>query len=127
MKVTHILAISTATILGLAPMAHAESTSTRAQVLAEAAEAQRTGDVVDYEMGRKLNELNPSAYPRVVKLPTLPSAPTSAGTTKPGTSTTSAANLIGDLEYDAIAERSAQAIARRDATSQSYQVTGLKR
>jgi hypothetical protein len=37
---------------------------TRAQVLAELVEAQRTGDIVaDSETGKKLNELYPSQYP----------------------------------------------------------------
>ncbi len=35
----------------------------REQVLAELADAQRTGDIVDAKTGMKLNELNPSAYP----------------------------------------------------------------
>jgi len=36
---------------------------TRAQVLAELVEAQRTGDIVDTKTGKKLYELNPSLYP----------------------------------------------------------------
>ena len=36
---------------------------TRAQVLAELADAQRTGDIVDTKTGKRLNELNPSLYP----------------------------------------------------------------
>jgi len=35
----------------------------RAQVLAELAEAQRTGDIVDGKTDKKLNELYPSLYP----------------------------------------------------------------
>ena len=35
----------------------------RAQVLAELADAQRSGDIVDAKTGKKLNELNPGAYP----------------------------------------------------------------
>lgn len=127
MKATRILALSTAAVLSLATLAHAESTLTRAQVLAEAAEARRTGDVIDYETGRKLNEMYPSAYPRVVTLPTLPAAATSAGPAATGVSNSSGANLIGDLEYDAIALRNAQAMARRDASSQSSQMAGAKR
>ena len=37
--------------------------ATRAQVLAELAEAQRTGDIVDAQSGKKLNELHPNLYP----------------------------------------------------------------
>ena len=36
---------------------------TRAQVLAELADAQRTGDIMDYQSGKKLNELHPQLYP----------------------------------------------------------------
>ena len=36
---------------------------TRAQVLAELAEAQRTGDILDGHSGKKLNELWPARYP----------------------------------------------------------------
>ena len=36
---------------------------TRAQVLAELADAQRTGDIVDTKTGKRLYELNPSLYP----------------------------------------------------------------
>lgn len=35
----------------------------RTQVLAELADAQRTGDIVDVKTGKKLNEINPGAYP----------------------------------------------------------------
>ena len=36
---------------------------TRAQVLAELAEAKRTGDLFDTKSGKKLNELYPAMYP----------------------------------------------------------------
>ena len=36
---------------------------TRAQVLAELADAQRTGDIFDAKTGKKLNELYPQLYP----------------------------------------------------------------
>ena len=36
---------------------------TRAQVLAELAEAKRTGDLFDTKSGKKLNELYPQLYP----------------------------------------------------------------
>ena len=39
---------------------------TRAQVLAELAEAQRTGDMVDAKSAKKLNELTPNLYPAKV-------------------------------------------------------------
>ena len=38
----------------------------RAQVLAELAEAQRTGDIVDGKTDKKLNELYPNLYPAKV-------------------------------------------------------------
>ncbi len=57
------LSLLSAVAFASAGLAHADTTVTRAQVLAEAAEAARTGDVLDYETGRKLNELFPGAYP----------------------------------------------------------------
>ena len=36
---------------------------TRSQVLAELAQAQHTGDMVDAHSGKKLNELYPQLYP----------------------------------------------------------------
>lgn len=117
MQVSRTLAIATAAILGLSSLAHAESTLTRAQVKAEAFEAIRSGDVLDYETGRKLNELFPLAYPRTVKAPTLPAA------TQP---TSAKSEQIGDVEYDAIAQRNAQAVARHTAASQQ-QLAGVTR
>lgn len=63
-RTTRLAALSllSAVALSTAGLAHAETTVTRAQVLAEAAEAARTGDVLDYETGRKLNELFPGSY-----------------------------------------------------------------
>ena len=44
--------------------AEASGPKTRAQVLTELAQAQRSGDIVAYgESGKKLNELYPSQYP----------------------------------------------------------------
>lgn len=49
---------------GNALAADAATPKTRAQVLAELAEAQRTGDIVAHgDSGKKLNELYPSQYP----------------------------------------------------------------
>ena len=45
--------------------------ATRAQVLAELAEAQRTGDIVDAQSGKKLNELHPNLYPAKVSASTV--------------------------------------------------------
>ena len=58
----------TAAALGLASTgsALAEQTTvskTRDQVMAELAEARRTGDIVDAKSGKKLNELYPNSYP----------------------------------------------------------------
>jgi len=49
---------------GNALAAEASGPKTRAQVLTELAQAQRSGDIVAYgESGKKLNELYPSQYP----------------------------------------------------------------
>jgi len=39
---------------------------TRAQVVAELIEAQRSGDIVDGHTGKKLNEISPNLYPAKV-------------------------------------------------------------
>ena len=44
---------------------------TREQVLAELAEAKRTGELVDAKTGKKLNELNPHLYPAKVSASTV--------------------------------------------------------
>lgn len=41
----------------------ATQASSRAKVLAELAEAKRTGDLIDAHSGKKLNELYPNLYP----------------------------------------------------------------
>ena len=47
----------------------APSTLSRADVRAELAEAQRTGDIQVGDQGKKLNELYPSRYPAKVEAP----------------------------------------------------------
>ena len=44
---------------------------TRAQVLAELVEAQRTGDIMDGRTGKMLNELHPNLYPAKAAAPGL--------------------------------------------------------
>jgi hypothetical protein len=58
-----VLALSVAAFASTAALADEPALAkTRAQVLAELADAQRTGDVLDIASGLKLNELNPSRY-----------------------------------------------------------------
>jgi Domain of unknown function (DUF4148) len=59
-----IAALAIATLsAGHALAADHQSPITREQVKAELAEAIRTGNIVANDVGQKLNELNPSAYP----------------------------------------------------------------
>jgi hypothetical protein len=67
-----VLATLGSTASFAADTANAPEGKTRAQVLAELQEAQRTGDIVDGRTDKKLNELYPSLYPAkaVVQGPT---------------------------------------------------------
>ncbi|RZL11056.1 MAG: DUF4148 domain-containing protein [Rubrivivax sp.] len=107
----------------LAGAAHADVGLSRAQVKAELAQAQRSGDLIDYETGRKLNELFPGAYAaqpvnadNAAALNDLP--PTAAGgATVLQRSGPAAKTLRPDTpsgapwDYEAISERNAQALA----------------
>jgi hypothetical protein len=104
MKTTRILTLTAFTAaFALAGAAHADALS-RSQVQAEALEAARTGDVLDYEMGKKLNELYPGAYPATAKrTPALPRVVVKAP---------------ADIEMEAQSQPTANALARREARGQ---------
>lgn len=119
---TFALALFTAATT-LAGAAHADVGLSRAQVKAELAQAQRSGDLIDYETGRKFNELFPGAYAaqpvtagNAATLDNLP--PTAAGTAvAPPKSEPATKKLRPDTlsaapwDYEAISERNAQALA----------------
>lgn len=79
MTTPRIATIAAATLIAvsasLTGVAHADTGLTRAQVKAELAEAQRTGNIRDAETGLLLNQLFPSAYPDKVEK-TVVAAPT---------------------------------------------------
>ena len=63
-KTASILILSlTAAVAGQAMAAEPASGLTRAQVLADLAEAQRSGNIIEGEIGLPLNVLNPQQYP----------------------------------------------------------------
>lgn len=131
MKTSRTLALVLLTAAAtLASTAHAEGGLSRAQVRAELAQAQRTGDLVDYETGRKLHELFPGAYAATSRpvhvdqdaaLSELP--PTAAG---PATSTAQREPAVrsprqdalagAPWDYRAISDRNAEALARGHGT-----------
>lgn len=100
-------------------VAHADTGLTRAQVLAELAEAQRTGDIPEVLTGKKLNEIFPSAYPKSaakVEVKALPARVNQAATARPAPT--------GNIEYDAVAQRGAEAMARGAASHDNNQFAG---
>ena len=120
---TRIASLAALTLsLALSSVAHADTGLTREQVKAELAQAQRNGDLIDYETGLKQNQLFPSAYPAAtasaaVQIKPLPSrAVARANQAAPA--------LTGDIEFDAIAQRNAEALARRPATLEDSQFAG---
>lgn len=122
MTTTHRIASLAALTLSLAlsSVAHADAGLTREQVKAELAQAQRNGDLIDYETGLKQNQLFPSAYPAahaVAQIPALPSRAVARASQ-------SAPALTGDIEFDAVAQRNAEALARRPATLEDSQFAG---
>jgi hypothetical protein len=73
MNRTHasLVALSLATLCAAPALAQSKPTPlTRAQVKAELATVQRTGDILaDTETGKKANEVNPKLYPPKVSMP----------------------------------------------------------
>jgi hypothetical protein len=68
---TSLLALTVAALATHAP-AHAQAPLTRADVVAQYAQAVRTGDILaPGDSGRKLNELYPERYPKPAAAPTL--------------------------------------------------------
>jgi hypothetical protein len=114
MNATRIVALSilsaAAAFSGLAQA----DTLTRAEVKAEAREAIRTGDVVDYETGLKLNQLFPGAYPKQVAIKSVAARQAPVAVFQP----------TGDIEMDAINQRNAEAMAR--AQSKDSQFAGRR-
>lgn len=120
MKTSRIAALSlVAASLGLASIAHADTGLTREQVKAELAQAQRNGDIIDPELGVKLNELFPSAYPAAVKAPKV--TITARAAARP-----TAAPVSGDIEFDAVAQRGVEAMARRAQDTADTQLAGTR-
>lgn len=113
--------------MALSSAARADTGLTREQVKADLAQAQRTGDLVDYETGLKQNQLFPGAYPAttatatstaaktaseqlpVLAVETLP--PTSAGVARPAHQRVRLNSAL-PWDYEAISQRSAEALAR---------------
>jgi hypothetical protein len=128
MKTSRKLALAFFTATMLAGAAHADVGLSRAQVRAELAQAQRSGDLVDYETGRKFNELFPGAYAsqpvtadNAANLNDLP--PTAAGpTTVPRKSEPVVKSPRQDTlgaapwDYQAIIDRNAQALSHGHGT-----------
>lgn len=116
---TLVLALLTAAVT-FSGAAHADTGLTRDQVKAELAQAQRNGDLIDYETGQKLNQLFPSAYTArsvnhdaLAAVDTLPA--TSAGVAPARKVTSPAArglNSGAPWDYEAISQRNAEALAR---------------
>src|SRR5690606_8555905 len=102
----------------LSGVAHADGGLTRAQVKAELAEAQRTGDIMDYTTGQKLNQLFPSAYPQAAMeiKPIASRASITAAKAVPASS--------GSIDFDAVVQRNAEALARGDAGLDDSQFAG---
>jgi len=110
MNATRIVALSIlSAAAAFSGMAQADPL-TRAEVKAEAREAVRTGDVIDYETGLKLNQLFPGAYPKQVAVKTVASRPAPVAVFKP----------TGDIEMDAINQRGAEAVARAQAKDSQF-------
>ena len=75
-KLISSIALSLAALsAGSAFAAQPATPVTRAQVLAELAEAQRTGDIMDTRTGKMLNELYPNLYPAKAAAPGKTHAP----------------------------------------------------
>ena len=71
-KLLSSVAFALATLSAGSAFAAEPATSvTRAQVLAELAEAQRTGNIMDAQSGKMLNELHPNLYPAKAATPGL--------------------------------------------------------
>jgi hypothetical protein len=102
MKTTRIASLAAATLFAvsasLTGVAHADTNLTRAQVQAELSEAQRTGNLIDFETGQKLNELFPSAYPDKVQQARVAPADSK-------TATTATKKFYEMTVFDAIAQR----------------------
>ena len=104
MTFNRIIALTvSAAAIAFAGAAHADNTLTREQVKAELREAQRNGDIIDIETGKKPNEVNPSAYPRQVKVAPVATAPAAVTYT-----------AIGDFEMDTLNQRSAALLQRAE-------------
>lgn len=119
---THITALAALALsITLSGVAHAETGLSREQVRAELIEAQRNGDLIDYETGLKQNQLFPSAYPRAVAQikPIITRSAARSSHVAPAPT--------GSIELDAIAQRNAEALARRPATLEDGQFAGNNR
>ncbi|TBO32971.1 DUF4148 domain-containing protein [Aquabacterium lacunae] len=113
MTAHRIIALTfSAAAIAFAGAAHADNGLTREQVKAELRDAQRNGDLIDYETGKKPNEVNPSAYPRQVKVAPVATAPSAVQHT-----------AIGDFEMDLLNQRSAALLQR---TEQQRQFAGKR-
>ncbi|RZL10664.1 MAG: DUF4148 domain-containing protein [Rubrivivax sp.] len=107
--------------LALGSAAHADTGLTREQVKAELAQAQRNGDLIDYETGLKQNQLFPSAYPAAAATAAQIKPVTSRAVTR---ASQAGPALTGDIVFDAVVQRNAEALARRPATLEDSQFAG---
>jgi hypothetical protein len=108
MTANRIIALTfSAAAIVFAGAAHADNGLTREQVKAELRDAQRNGDIVDFETGKKPNEVNASAFPRQVKVAPVAAAPAAVTYT-----------AIGDIEMDTLNQRSAALLQRADQQRQ---------
>lgn len=105
MNATRLVALSILSAAAAFSGVAQADTLTRAEVKAEAREAIRTGDIVDFETGLKLNQLFPGAYPKQVVIKPLPVRQSPVAGFQP----------IGDLEMDAINQRNAEVMSRVQA------------
>ena len=108
MTFNRIIALTvSAAAIAFSGAAHADTGLTREQVKAELRDAQRNGDLIDYETGKKPNEVNPSAFPRQVKITPVAVAPAAVQYT-----------AIGDVEMDLLNQRSAALLQRAEQQRQ---------
>ncbi len=124
---TFALALFTAAAT-LAGAAHADAGLSRAQVKAELAQAQRSGDLVDYETGRKLNDLFPGAYAAtsatpdntaaLIDLPPTAAGPSAVYKKSEAVTTGSRQGTLSGApwDYEAISQRNAEALAHGHGT-----------
>lgn len=110
MNATRLVALSLLSAAAAFSGVAQADTLTRAEVKAEAREAIRTGDIVEYETGLKFNQLFPGAYPKQVVIKPVVARQATAAAFQP----------IGDIEMDAINQRNAEVMARAQTKDSQF-------